>query len=207
MIKKFGIETALLMVDVQKGVDDLEHWGGAMGRRNNPHAEERIKTLLEAWRIHALPVVFTRHDSREEASPLRSDKPSFAFKAGLEPREGEPVIVKDVNSGYIGTDLEITLRRLGITRIVHVGFFTNMCIETTVRMSGNLGYDSYLVDEACFTTNRVGPNGIDYDPELIHDTTVASLHGEFCTNISTQDALSLLDVDVESLERAQGNES
>lgn len=206
MIRKFGPETALLLIDVQKGVDDLEHWGGSTGRRNNPDAENNIKALLDAWRRHHLPVVYTRHDSREAASPLRSDGPGFAFKDGLQPIEGEPVILKDVNSSFIGTDLEITLRRLGVTRIVHVGFFTNFCVETTTRMSGNLGFDTYLVDEACCCTNRVGPDGIDHDPELVHAISVANLHGEFCTNTSTADAISLLEGDAPGLNRVQANE-
>jgi nicotinamidase-related amidase len=206
MIKKFGSDTALLMIDVQVGVNDLEHWGGTNGRRNNPRAESNLQALLEAWRQQGLPVIYTRHDSREAASPLRSDGPGFAFKPGLEPLDSEPVLVKDVNSGYLGTDLEQTLRGSRITRIVHVGFFTNMCVESTVRMSGNMGFDSYLVDEACCCTNRVAPDGIDYDPELIHATSVASLHGEFCTNISTTDALSLLEADAGHLDRVQGNE-
>lgn len=206
MIRRFGKETALLAIDVQTGVDELSHWGGVNGRRNNPHAEQNIALLLSAWRAHGLPVIYTRHDSREVASPLRSDKPGFAFKPGLEPHDGEAIIEKDVNSSYIGTELELTLRRLGASRIVHVGFFTNMCVETTVRMSGNLGYDSYLVDEACFCSNRVSPAGVDYDPDVIHDTTVATLHGEFCTNLKTDDALKLVAYDANHLERVQGNE-
>jgi nicotinamidase-related amidase len=206
MIKKFGSDTALLMIDVQAGVDDLEHWGGPTGRRNNPQAEHNLQALLEAWRQHGLPVIYTRHDSREATSPLRSDGPGFAFKPGLEPLDSEPILVKDVNSGYIGTDLEETLRDFRITRIVHAGFFTNMCVESTVRMSGNMGFDSYLVDEACCCTNRVGPDGTNHDPELIHAATVANLHGEFCTNISVADALLLLDADAGHLDRVQGNE-
>jgi nicotinamidase-related amidase len=213
MIKRFGGETALLMIDVQVGVDQLEHWGGPTGRRNHPEAEQNLRTLLDAWRKKGLPVVYTRHDSREEDSPLRSDVPGFAFKPGLEPLETEPVHVKSVNSGYIGTALEESLRRLGITRIVHVGFFTNMCVESTVRMSGNMGFDSYLVDEACCCTNRLGPGSTgfdtgvaDHDPDLIHAITVANLHGEFCTNLSTADALSLLEEDAAHLDRVQGNE-
>jgi nicotinamidase-related amidase len=87
-----------------------------------------------------------------------------------------------------------------------VGFFTNFCVETTTRMSGNLGFDSYLVDEACCCTNRVGPDGTDHDPELVHAISVANLHGEFCTDISTADALSLLDGDASDLHRVQANE-
>lgn len=206
MIKQFGPNTALLMIDVQKGVDVLEHWGGPTGRRNNPAAEPNLERLLKAWREAGLPVLFTAHDSREDASPLKLSEPTGEFKDGLEPTADEAVIAKDVNSGFIGTNLELELRRVGADRVVVVGFFTNFCVATTVRMSGNMGYDTYLVSDACATTNRVGPDGTDYDPELVHDMTIASLHGEFCTSMNTDDALELLSGDVDRLERVQGNE-
>ena len=116
------------------------------------------------------------------------------------------VVEKDVNSGFVGTDLEIELRRKGIQRLVIVGFFTNMCVETTTRMAGNLGFDTYLVPDCCSTSNRIGWDGADYDPELVHDMTVANLHGEFCTAITPGDALGLLAADNTHLERVQGNE-
>ena len=206
MIQKFGAETALLMIDVQEGVDVLKHWGGAEGRRNNPHAETHIGELLTAWRAAQLPVLYTAHDSREAASPLKLSEPGGAFKSGLEPHEGERIFEKDVNSGFIGTSLEVDLRRRGIDRIVAVGFFTNMCVATTVRMAGNMGFDTYLVTDACACTNRIGPDGIDYDADLVHAMTIANLHGEFCTGITTQEALGLLEGDAAQLERVQGNE-
>jgi nicotinamidase-related amidase len=90
--------------------------------------------------------------------------------------------------------------------LVIVGFFTNMCVETTTRMAGNLGFDTYLVHDACATTNRVGLDGTDRDPELVHDMTIANLHGEFCTAISSVTARELLRNDDPTLDRAQGNE-
>ena len=63
-----------------------------------------------------------------------------------------------------------------------------------------------IVEDACATTNRVGPDGTDYDPELVHAMSVASLHGEFCTAIGVDDALGLLDADAAHLTRVQGNE-
>ena len=119
---------------------------------------------------------------------------------------GETVITKDVNSGFIGTNLEIVLRRAGVRRLVVAGFFTNMCVETTTRMAGNIGFDTYLVPDACATTNRVGLDGTDYDPELVHALSVASLHREFCTALSPADALGLLAADAQTLVRNQGNE-
>jgi nicotinamidase-related amidase len=89
---------------------------------------------------------------------------------------------------------------------VIVGFFTNFCVETTTRMAGNLGFDTYLVDDCCSTSNRVGPDGIDRDPELVHAMTVANLHGEFCTAIKFSDALGLINSANSILSRHQGNE-
>lgn len=206
MIPRFLNDTALLLIDVQCGVDVLSHWGGANGRRNNLDAEEHMARLLDGWRRIGLPVAYTQHDSRESASPLKLSEPGGAWKKGLEPAASDLVIQKDVNSGFIGTNLEIELRRRGVGRIVVVGFFTNMCVETTVRMAGNMGFDTYLVDDACATTNRVGPDGTDREPELVHDMTVANLHGEFCTAIDHIQALALLEHDATELLRVQGNE-
>ncbi len=206
MIKKFGRETALLLIDVQVGVDVLSHWGGPTGRRNNPDAEANMLQLLAAWRKAKLQVAFTRHDSREAKSPLKFSLPTGAQKPGFEISPDEIVVEKDVNSGFIGTSLEVQLRRAGISRLVIVGFFTNFCVETTTRMSGNLGFDTYLVDDCCATTNRVGLDGIDREPELVHAMTVGNLHGEFCTAVQSNDALGLVASDNVALSRCQGNE-
>ncbi len=206
MIPRFGPETALLLIDAQKGVNVLGHWGGPTGRRNNPDAEAQMARLLQVWRERNLPVIYTRHDSREAASPLKLSLPTGEMIDGFEPAPGEIVIRKDVNSAFVGTDLELRMRQHGITRLVIVGFFTNFCVETTTRMSGNMGYDTYLVPDACATTNRVGPDGQDHDPDLVHALSVASLHGEFCTALSPDQAIALTGGDAADLSRVQGNE-
>ncbi len=206
MIEKFEQNSCLLMIDVQEGVDVLHYWGGENGHRNNPGAEANIKALLTAWRRKGLPVFYTAHDSREAHSPLKLAETGGAFKQGFEPRDDEPVFIKNVNSGFIGTKLESALRRAGVRRLVAVGYFTNMCVATTVRMAGNLGFDTYLVDDACVCTNRVGPDGTNYDATLVHDISVANLNGEFCTALMTATTLGLLDGSNSQVERVQGNE-
>lgn len=206
MIPAFGPDTALLLIDVQVGVDVLDHWGGPTGRRNNPGAEQVMLGLLEAWRTAGLQVAWTRHDSREHASPLKFSLSTGDQKPGFETRDGEIIVEKDVNSGFIGTSLEVDLRRRGINRLVIVGFFTNFCVETTTRMAGNLGFDTYLVHDACATTNRVGLDGTDHDAQLVHDMTLANLHGEFCTAVTGSNAQELLTGNADDIERVQGNE-
>ncbi|MFT7672061.1 MAG: nicotinamidase-related amidase [Gammaproteobacteria bacterium] len=206
MIPRFGSNTALLLIDVQKGVNVLNHWGGPTGRRNNPEAECRMLELLAAFRNRGLKVFFSRHNSREMKSPLKLSLPTGDMLDGFEPNDNETIIFKDVNSVFVGTDFELRLREFHIERLVIAGFFTNFCVETTTRMSGNMGYDSYLAHDACSTCNRVGLDGIDYDPELVHDMAVASMHGEFCTALTADQLVGLTQGDNPLLNRVQGNE-
>ena len=206
MIKKFDLSTALLLVDVQKGINDTNYYGGPNGRRNNLNAETNIITVLEKWRKSERKVAFTKHNSREKGSPLKINIESGQQLEGMDPMDNDIVVIKDVNSGFIGTSLELDLRRAGIQRLVVLGFFTNVCIETTVRMSGNLGFDTYLVHDACAAMNCIGHDKSDFDPDLVHNMAIGNLHGEFCTAINTDDALHLCDNNADYLDRVQGNE-
>ena len=183
-----------------------DHWGGDGGHRNNPHSERRIAELLAGWREARRPIFFTLHNSREDASPLKLALESGGSIPGLEPRSDEVTVVKDVNSGFAGTNLELELRRYGVSRLVVAGYFTNMCVETTVRAAGNLGYDTYLAHDACAAGNRAGLHGQMFDAEQVHSMSVANLHGEFCTAIWSCEAIALLCNDAAGLYRVQGNE-
>ena len=206
MIEKFDETTALLLVDVQKGVNEVKYYGGPSGKRNNHSAEENMRCLLAEWRRLGKRVAFTRHNSREINSPLKLELETGNQIEGLEINGPDIVVEKDVNSGFIGTSLELELRRSGINRLVVMGFYTNYCIETTVRMAGNLGFDTYLVHDACAAVNTLGHDGEYYEPDLVHNMSIASLHGEFCTAISKEVAMRLCLENCVDLERVQGNE-
>ncbi len=178
--------TALIVVDVQRAFDDAEYWG----RRNNPACEANVVRLIEAWRAKGRPLVFVRHDSDEEVSPLRPDEPGNAFKPEV---SGEPdlLVTKQVNSAFYGSpDLDAWLRERGISSFALCGITTNHCVETTARMGGNLGYDVLFVLDACATFDRVGPDGEVVTAEELTRATAASLHDEFATVVSTRDLLS-----------------
>lgn len=173
--------TALLLIDVQKGFDDPK-WG----KRNNIFAEEHMALLLKTWRKRKWPIFHVKNDSVEPNSPLRPDKPGNAIKDIVKPKKQEPVIIKTVNSAFIGTDLKEQLDKKKIESIVIVGLTTDHCVSTTTRMSGNLGYTTYIVSDATATFERRGFNGIDYSPEQMHELALVSLQGEFATVVDTQ---------------------
>ncbi|MEL6965144.1 MAG: isochorismatase family protein [Pseudomonadota bacterium] len=206
MIPQFDSDTALLLIDVQRGVHALDHWGGATGRMNNPECQSRLVSLLNAFRQAGRVVAFTQHDSVEPESPLKLSLETGQQLEGLEILPGDITVTKDVNAAFIGTPLEIKLRRAGVQRLVVAGYFTNFCVETSVRMAGNLGFDVYLAHDACATCNRIDLNGVDHDPELVHDLSVAAMHGEFCTALTTESLIALLSNPATGLARSQGNE-
>jgi len=178
-------EAALLLIDVQQGFDD-PRWGA----RNNPEAEQRIADLLAAWRSAARPVIHVQHLSLEPSSPLREDAPGHGFKREAQPRRGEPVFQKHVNSAFIGTELEAHLRRAGIGALVLAGITTDHCVSTTARMAANLGFEVTVVEDATATFERRGPDGTQYSADLMHRAALASLHGEFAAVRSARDVLA-----------------
>jgi len=174
---------ALILVDIQKGFDNIEYWGG---QRNNPDAEENVGELLRLWRKHQLPIFHIKHCSSNPDSLLNEANEGNDFKDLIKPISSEPIIKKNVNSAFIGTDLKQQLDNLKITKLVIVGLTTDHCISTTTRMAGNLGFDTFLVSDATATFNRKGLEGQNYPSELIHATALASLNVEFTKIVTTE---------------------
>lgn len=171
---------ALIVIDVQQGFLD-PRWG----RRNNPQAEQNIAALLAAWREAERPLFHVRHGSRSEKGAFFPGTAGHAFKPEAMPLPGETIVPKDVNSAFIGTDLEARLRAAGIATVVLCGLTTDHCVSTTARMAANLGFYTILVEDACATHERTGPDGTWFSAEQMHATAVASLNGEFVTVTAT----------------------
>ena len=180
---------ALLLIDIQQGLDDEAYYGG---NRNNPDAEVNAQSILEEWRGRRLPVFHIQHSSQNPASPLHASRPGFAIKNEVKPAPGELVLVKNVNSAFIGTDLKERLDQADVKTVVIVGLTTNHCVSTTARMAGNYGYRVILVSDATATFDRVGINGEKYDAETMHLTSLASLNDEFATVVNTEDLLDII---------------
>ncbi|MAU26815.1 MAG: cysteine hydrolase [Muricauda sp.] len=189
MIKKLvrlSKNTALLLIDIQKGLDEHSFYGG---NRNNLEAEVNAAKILAHWRKNGQPVFHVRHSSQNIASPLHASKPGFDIKEGVKPLDHEPLFTKNVNSAFIGTDLEQVLRDKSIKSVVVVGLTTNHCVSTSVRMAANLGFETVLVSDACAAFDQKGVNGQTFDAELVHQTALASLKDEFAQIVSTAQLL------------------
>ena len=134
-------------------------------------------------------MIHVRHDSQDPKSPYRLGQSGNDFKPETAPRAGEDVIAKRTNSAFIGTVLERRLRESGYPALVIAGVITNNSVEATVRMAGNLGFDTWLVEDACFTFGRRDWNGTWRSAEDTHAMSLANLNGEYCTIIRSDDLL------------------
>ncbi|MGB5705729.1 MAG: cysteine hydrolase family protein [Arenicellales bacterium] len=177
-------KTGLLLIDVQKGLDDP-----SLGTRNNPGAEKNIQKLLLVWRNRGLPVVHIQHCSIESDSKLRPELPGNEIKLEAQPRPEETLFKKSVNSAFIGTGLEKYLRENEVLTLVIVGFTTDHCVSASTRMASDLGFEVTLVSDATAAFGRVGYDDILYSGEEIHTINLVSLDGEFCNVRSTEEVL------------------
>ena len=174
---------ALILVDIQKGFDDIAYWGG---QRNNPNAENNAGELLKLWRKNNLPIFHIKHCSTIPTSLLNETNEGNEFQEVVKPIDGEQVIKKNVNSAFIGTNLKEQLDNAKISKLVIVGLTTDHCISTTTRMAGNLGFETFLVSDATATFNKKGVDGQNFSAELIHETALASLNNEFASIVTTE---------------------
>jgi len=177
----------LIVIDVQRAFDDP-----AWGERNNPDAEARIAQAIAGWRERDAPLIHVRHRSAEPEGAFVPGTDAFEFKPEAQPLDGEPVITKDVNSAFIGTDLEERLRREGVSSVALVGLTTDHCCSTTARMAANLGFDTWVLGDAMATFARHTPDGELIGAQEMHRTALASLHDEFAEVLSTDEALRRL---------------
>ena len=180
---------ALLLVDIQKAFLEKDYPGLI---RNNENAEFICGKILKKWRTLDLPIIHVRHSSTNPESKLHKSRPGFEFNDYVTPLENEMVLTKEVNSAFIGTNLENILIKSHIDTLVIVGMTTNHCISTTVRMSGNLGFDTYLISDSTACYNTKGLNGEIIACNTIYNSALASLQEEFATVIDSKELLDVL---------------
>lgn len=177
----------LIPIDMQRAFD-ADPWP----RRWNEKLDENGLALLASWRATGRQIIHVRHDSVEPNSTLRPEAPGNAHRPGFEPQADEPMVTKSVNAAFIGTDLDLRLRRLGATTVVLFGISTDMCVSTSVRVGANMGYKIILVEDACDCFELPDGEGGMIPARDIHRAHVATLRHEFATVLRTAELRSAL---------------
>ena len=169
-------QTALILIDVQLGLDDAR-----LGARSNPAAEQNMARLLHEWRRQGRPIFHIQHMSTEPNSPLRPELPGNAIKPEVAPLPGEPVIQKQVNCAFIGTDLQDRLNAQGIHSLLFAGLTTEHCVSTSARLASDLGYEVFVAADATAAHECHSYDGQHISAEMVQAVALANLHREFAT--------------------------
>lgn len=180
---EFDLDRAVLLpVDMQQAFD-----GPKWPRRWNQHVDRNGLELLGSWREAGRPIIHVRHDSIVDGSSLHPASSGNRFRPGFEPQDGEALVSKSVNSAFIGTDLDLRLKRMGARHVIVFGISTDMCVSTTIRTGANMGWDMILVDDASDCFDLPDGKGGTIAAEVVQAAHVATLGFEFCRVLSTAD--------------------
>ena len=184
--------TALILIDIQKGLDQLDYYGG---HRNNLDAEQNARKILDFFRKKAWPIFHVKHNSIHPESTLRPHQIGNEIKEIVAPLKTEPIIEKNVNSAFIGTNLKNQLDQLSINKLILVGLTTDHCVSTTARMASNLGFQTIVIADATAAFDKISWDQKKLSADLVHEVELACLSQEFAEIQTTDDFLNTLKED------------
>jgi nicotinamidase-related amidase len=151
--------TALLVVDVQRGVV------GAAHERDTVVAN--VGSLVAKARRERVPVVWVQHSDEQ----LVRGTDDWRIVPELTPGDAEPLIEKNYGDSFEDTKLEFVLAGLGVGRLFVVGAETDACIRSTLHGAFVRGYDTTLVKDA-HTTNDQSAWGAPPPDQVIKHTNL-----------------------------------
>ncbi|WP_329063902.1 isochorismatase family protein [Streptomyces sp. NBC_01429] len=174
--------TALVVVDLQKGIVGLPTVHPAAG------VVRRAAELAAAFRAKDLPVVLVRVTGR---APGRTEEPPRAgglpapdwadFAPELGQRDSDIVVTKHTFGAFHATDLDLQLRRRGVTQVVVAGIATSKGVESTARAAHEHGYHVTIATDA--VTDMDGG---------VHDNSVGKIFPTLAETDTTEAILKLL---------------
>jgi nicotinamidase-related amidase len=148
-------KAALVVIDLQKGV---------VGRQTAPYPTTVVVNnaarLADAFRKNGVPVFLVRvafspdykdalRPTVEAPWPVQPPPPDWAdIVPEMGPKPGDIVITKHQWGAFHGTELDLQLRRRGITTIILCGIATNIGVESTARFAYEFGYNQIFAEDA-----------------------------------------------------------
>ena len=152
-------KVALVVVDIQAGASTGEDTLAVVGAA--PAIEQAVQ-VVRAARALALPIIHFKEVHRKEmvdfGRELDGSEPVHCLEswAGTDyhpetyPIDGEFPMQKRRYSCFVGTDLSILLRGLGVDTLVLVGAMTNVCVHYTFADAHQEDLHVHVVEDAVY---------------------------------------------------------
>jgi len=193
------MKTALLVVDVQNIYTDES---SGMYCKQAQKTLSNINKLVERFEHDGNPIVLVRHIHKPDGSDLgrmfdfAGPAEDFNFKGGTKEVEFSAELrrpknaielVKTRYSSFIATDLDQTLKKTAVGRVVICGFMTNFCCDSTARDAHDLDYFVDFIADATGT-----PGTAHMNQTKIREVVAALLSEGYAEAFTTKDYLKKL---------------
>lgn len=163
--------SALIIIDVQNDYFS----GGAFELEAPEAAVKKLTPLLESFRQASYPVIHIQHVSKKGSRPfLVEDTEGAEIHPSVTPLAGETVIQKRFPNSFWQTELEETLKSMGVDSLFIAGMMTHMCVSATARAAMERGFNVVVVDDAC-TTRDLEFDGETIPAKTVHKTALAEV--------------------------------
>ena len=155
-ISEIDPRTALVVIDLQRGIV----------RMPVVHSADAVVAnsvrLVQAFRKRSLPVVLvhvgfaadgadavkTRTDAGKNAAPMQFPPDFLEYVDELDVQPSDLKVLKHQWGAFYGTDLDLQLRRRGVTGIVLCGISTSIGVESTARSAWEHNYNIAFASDA-----------------------------------------------------------
>lgn len=171
---------ALLVIDVQTGLVDY-------GPYNCDVFLNNLKQLIGTCRDSNVEVIYVRHGS-EVGKLLEPGCNSWQIYSEVEPFQGEMIIDKQYSSAFRKTNLKDYLNIKEINKLMVTGMQTDYCVDTTIKVAFEYGYDIVIPKMANTTFNNGSISGKDIY-ELYNERI---FDGRFGQLVEMDDALIMI---------------
>jgi nicotinamidase-related amidase len=162
-------QSTLILIDCQN-----TYRQGVMQLDGVEDALAEAAQLLARARAAGIPVFHIMHDAGE-GSPYDVHAEIGQISDEVAPVAGEPVIVKNFPSAFVGTDLEAQLRGASSSELLLAGFMTHMCVNSTARGAFNLGFHPTVVASATATRELPGAGGVAVPAQAVQAASLAAI--------------------------------
>ncbi len=145
-------------------------------RRIREHVIPNVQKLLATARVQGMKVIYTGFGcctadgsdmtrwAREFNDVARAmggpamwpsvEDPAWQIEDAVTPQPGELVVNKTTSGPLNSTDLEKTLREMGVDTLIVCGLVTDVCVTQTARETGDRGFRVIVAEDACTTLSE-----------------------------------------------------
>jgi len=141
---------ALLIIDMLN--DFIKPYGALYIGEVAQRVTKEIETIIGKARQEQMPIIYICDNHRADDAEFNMFKTHCVkgtkgaeIVEELMPKRGDYIITKRRYSAFFGTDLDATLREMGVSELVLVGVCTNICVLYTVADARMLNYQVIVI--------------------------------------------------------------